>query len=251
MSDPYQVLGISRSASDEEIKKAYRKLSRQYHPDANINNPNAAQAEEKFKEVQQAYNQIMKEKEQGTSDSSYQGQGSYSSGYGQGRSYDNSDPFGGFYGGFYGNPFGGQQSYGGYQNQSYQNSYSSEDDIKMRAAANYLNNRAYQEALNTLNSIQDRTAQWYYYCSIAHSGLGNNVNALNYARRASSMDPDNIEYQNLIHRLEHGGQWYDDMSSGFGGHAHVNMNNLCCYCCMVQLCCNSCGRGFYCCLPPI
>ena len=63
MSDPYQVLGISRSASDEEIKKAYRTLSRKYHPDANINNPNKAQAEEKFKEVQTAYQQIMYEKQ--------------------------------------------------------------------------------------------------------------------------------------------------------------------------------------------
>ena len=55
MRDPYQVLGVSQDASEEEIKKAYRKLSRMYHPDANINNPNKAQAEEKFKEIQQAY----------------------------------------------------------------------------------------------------------------------------------------------------------------------------------------------------
>lgn len=62
MADPYKILGVSRDASDEEIKKAYRALSRKYHPDANINNPNKAQAEEMFKTVQQAYNQIMKEK---------------------------------------------------------------------------------------------------------------------------------------------------------------------------------------------
>ena len=54
MNDPYSVLGISRGATDDEIKKAYRALSRKYHPDANINNPNKDQAEAKFKEVQQA-----------------------------------------------------------------------------------------------------------------------------------------------------------------------------------------------------
>ena len=59
MNDPYSVLGISRGATDDEIKKAYRALSRKYHPDANINNPNKDQAEAKFKEVQQAYQQIM------------------------------------------------------------------------------------------------------------------------------------------------------------------------------------------------
>ena len=58
--DPYEVLGVTPSASDDEIKKAYRTLSRKYHPDANINNPNRAQAEENFKQVQQAYEQILK-----------------------------------------------------------------------------------------------------------------------------------------------------------------------------------------------
>ena len=69
--DPYKVLGVSRDATDEEIKKAYRKLSRKYHPDANVGNPNQAAFEEKFKEVQQAYDQIMKEKEYGGSQGGY------------------------------------------------------------------------------------------------------------------------------------------------------------------------------------
>ena len=65
MYDPYSVLGVGRNASEEEIKKAYKALSRRYHPDANINNPNKAQAEEKFKEIQNAYQQIMKERTSG------------------------------------------------------------------------------------------------------------------------------------------------------------------------------------------
>ena len=85
MRDPYQVLGVSRDATEEEIKKAYKKLSRKYHPDANINNPNKDQAEEKFKEIQQAYQQIMKERTEGYSGSS---------------SYGPESSRGGYYGGF-------------------------------------------------------------------------------------------------------------------------------------------------------
>ncbi len=71
MGNPYDVLGIKPGATDEEIKKAYRALSRKYHPDANVNNPNREQAEERFKEIQQAYNQIMQEKQQGSSFTGY------------------------------------------------------------------------------------------------------------------------------------------------------------------------------------
>ena len=51
--DYYEVLGISRSADKDAIKKAYRKMAKKYHPDSNAGNPDA---EEKFKEVTEAYN---------------------------------------------------------------------------------------------------------------------------------------------------------------------------------------------------
>ena len=51
--DSYEVLGVEKTATDEELKKAYRKLAKKYHPDANPDNKK--EAEEKFKEVSEAY----------------------------------------------------------------------------------------------------------------------------------------------------------------------------------------------------
>ena len=73
--NPYDVLGISPNASDDEVKRAYRDLTRKYHPDANVNNPLADLAEEKFKEVQEAYDMIMKQREQGGYNYGYGSQG--------------------------------------------------------------------------------------------------------------------------------------------------------------------------------
>lgn len=87
MKDPYEVLGVNRNASMDEIKKAYRDMSRKYHPDANVNNPLADLAAEKFKEVQEAYNTIVKQREQGGSYYS-NGSSSYS-----GSSYSGSNDY--------------------------------------------------------------------------------------------------------------------------------------------------------------
>lgn len=66
MMDPYKVLGVQPTATNDEVKRAYRELSRKYHPDNVVNNPLADLAEEKFKEVQEAYSQIMDERESGS-----------------------------------------------------------------------------------------------------------------------------------------------------------------------------------------
>lgn len=79
MNDPYSVLGVSQSASEEEIKKAYRELVRKYHPDNYHNNPLSDLAQEKMKEINQAYESITKGPS-GSTNSSYSGGGSYNTG---------------------------------------------------------------------------------------------------------------------------------------------------------------------------
>jgi len=207
MMDPYQVLGISRSASDEEIKKAYRALSRKYHPDANVNNPNREQAEERFKEVQQAYDQIMKEKQQGSS-YSYNHAGGYSS--------------------------GGSRSYS-----------QSGDSPQMQAAANYIANHCYAEALNVLNSIPfaERHARWYYYSAMANQGAGNNIVAKEHAGRAVEMEPSNMEYRQFLQHLEYGGTWYTNMGSSYD-RPYSSAGNWCLSMLFLNMLCNCC-----CCRP--
>lgn len=238
MNNPYSILGVPETATDEEIKKAYRTLSRKYHPDANINNPNKDQAEAKFKEVQQAYQQIMHGREYGTSGSS--GSTAQSGSYGGGQ-YDYGG-FGGF-GGF-GGPFRG---YEGQYRQADSSTGNSEEDIHMQAAANFINSGHYTEALNLLNGISNRNARWYYYSALANSGLGNNVIALEHAKEALNREPNNFQYQMLVSQLERGGSWYQQQQGSYST-VFNNANDLCLKICIANMICNCCcGGGGMCC----
>ncbi len=77
--DPYQILGVSPNASDEEIKQAYRTLARKYHPDNYADSPLADLAEEKMKEINQAYDEIKQRRAAGTGQTNSHSQG-YSAG---------------------------------------------------------------------------------------------------------------------------------------------------------------------------
>ncbi|MDO4320902.1 MAG: J domain-containing protein [Lachnospiraceae bacterium] len=236
MKNPYTVLGVPENASEEEIKKAYRALSRKYHPDANINNPNKEQAEEKFKEIQQAYQQIMREKENG---------GSYQSGgYQGGGGYQGSQGYGGF-GGFGG--FGGYGGYGNTGSSGSGNSSWSEEDVRMQAAENYIRSRHFSEALHVLSEINQHNARWYYLSAMANSGQGNTVLAKDHAQKAVSMEPDNMVYRQFLQQMENGGTWYRSMGDMYGSPME-GQGDWCMRLCLLNAFCGCCcGRPVFFC----
>ena len=214
----YDVLGVSPSASDDEIKKAYRDLTRKYHPDANVDNPLADLAEEKFKEVQEAYDTIMHERSSGSSGSySYGGSSSGSSG-----SYS----------------YGGSSSQGG------------APDPRLQAAVNYINSRRFREALNTLDQIPDRSALWYYLSGCANAGLGNNVLARDHAAQAVNMEPNNLQYRQLLNQLDFSSRRYQSSpyGAGYGGGYSCGTGNMCCDLCIADQLCECMGGDLCSCM---
>lgn len=237
--DPYKVLGLSPGASDDEIKKAYRNLAKKYHPDAN---PGDKSAEQKMKEVNAAYDMLINHRydPSGASQSS-------SNPYGGG--YANGDPFGGFGG------FGGFDPFRGFYGDYSQQQSADDEPPRYRAAYNYIQYGRWREALNALSSIpaSERTARWYYYAALAHSGLGDRVAALQNAERAVSMEPSNAQYRSLLSRLQSPGGAYTSYGRGYSVPT-FNVGRYCLYICLFNIllrfcCCGSTrsGGGAICC----
>ncbi|MEQ2455173.1 J domain-containing protein [Flavonifractor hominis] len=177
MSDPYSVLGVSPDASDEEIKRAYRELARKYHPDNYQNNPLADLAEEKMKDINQAYDAINKMRSSG----GYQRQGSatYQKGY--------------------------QQQYSSSSSGSIYN--------QVRQA---INMGDLTRAEQLLRSAPAQNAEWHFLSGSIAYRKGWLDEATQHFQMACNMDPSNGEYRQALMMMRQGGQAYHPYGYGGG-----------------------------------
>ena len=208
MTDPYQVLGVSPSATDEQIKSAYRELARKYHPDNYVNNPLADLAQEKMKEINEAYDQIQRQRKQ--QQQSYSGQASANRGY----------------------------TNAGYSRQS----YSGQGRSQFADIRQLLNSNRLSEAEELLEGIpqQRRDAEWYYLRGRVFYVHGWLDQAYSYYTRAVQMNPGNAEYQTALNQL----MWQRNTgrpSGGYGDYRNVQSGGMSgCDMCSGLICADCC-----------
>lgn len=161
MKDPYSILGVSSSASDEEVKNAYRNLARKYHPDNyDDDNPLKELANEKMQEINAAYDEILAARSGASKTNQTNGyQNNSNSGY----NYSNSGSTTGVYA-----------------------------EIRQK-----INAKKFGEAERMIADIPfgDRTAEWHYLSSVLLMRRGNVNDSMRELEIACSMDPGNMEYQ--------------------------------------------------------
>ena len=203
MRDPYQVLGVPSTATDEEVKKAYRDLARKYHPDNYHDNPLADLAQERMKEINEAYETVQSQRKAARSGGYSAGGQSYGQGYGQGYGYQ-----------------------GGYTSR-YQR-------VRMAISQGDLN-----LAEELLNAQSDHDAEWNFLKGAVCYRRGWLDEARQYYQTAVQMDPDNAEYQRALDLAEGRGGYRPD---GYSTMTTTSCGNAdCLRLCGATLCCNALG----------
>ena len=215
MNDPYKILGVSPTATDDEVKTAYRNLARKYHPDKYRDSDLAEMAGEKMKEINAAYDEIQKLRS--------------GKGGGQGTAYGDRS-----YGGqSYGGPYGGQ-TYG-------QAHHSGNPYVTARQLINL---RRVAEAAQVLSTVPEaeRGAEWHFLMGCIAVNRGHFVDAQSFFDTACGLDPENPEYRDARERLR-------NRSAGFGsGRATRTSSCSCCDVCAAFMCADlCCDMGRCCC----
>ena len=204
MNDPYQILNIPPTATDEEVKRAYRDLARKYHPDNYHDNPLADLAQEKMKEINEAYDQIQKQRKASSAASQ-----SYSYGYGGDSGYGNS-------------------AYGGYGAGAL-------NQVRMA-----INRGDISLAERLLSGVSDHNAEWNFLMGVVCSRRGWMDEAKRYLETAVQMDPNKSEYRSALAALTGAGYRPEGFRSFHTGSFD---ENACMRCCAAWSCCTLFSGG--------
>lgn len=214
MRNPYEVLGVGQNATEEQIKAAYKELAQKYHPDKYINNPLADLAEEKMKEINEAYAAIQKNKGMKGGKTGFGKSGSTGSG-----SYSNT---------------GG--SYNSYQD------YQGTNSAKYLHVRSYINARRFTDAHAVLSAIKDRDAEWYYLSALTLSNMGWHDKAYQHIITAVNMDPNNVEYRTAMNRMNSANNMYREFSQTRGySSSSPGLCRICTCLCCGDTCCECMG----------
>ena len=183
--NPYKVLGVSENATQDEIRKAYLALVKKYHPDRYSDGPMKDMANEKLKEINQAYELLTKKKD--------------SSGYGGSSSY------------------GGHSTYsqGGYWQS--QGSYAGEYAQEFSRVRGYFSQNNLNAARAVLDGIPLHNAEWHYLYGILYFRWGWYDQARQHLSMACSMEPGNMEYQNAYSTVMNAGRGFGTGPLNMGG----------------------------------
>ena len=204
MRNPYEILGVSENATDDEVKAAYRALARKYHPDNYQDNPLSDLATEKMQELNDAYDEIMDER--------------------KGKKKKKSQNTG--YGNPYGNPYGGRQS--------------SFPDIRNLIMMGRIEEA--QELLDGVPSDR-RDAEWYFLNGSVLYKRGWFDGAYSDFATACRMDPQNPEYKQAFERIQRqtGGGYRNPYGSPRNMGGSCSTGDICCNLLAADCCCECLG----------
>ena len=213
MNDPYEVLGVPETADDDEVKRAYRELARKYHPDNYVNNPLADLAEEKMKDINAAYEEIVRRRKEG-------GASARSGSYGRADSGS-----------------GGGYSGGGYTNGGYTSDGYGGDLLKRARYAIQTGDLATARLL--LSRTENRGAEWHFLMGGLTYRQGMVDEARWYYEQACQLDPSNEEYRESLNYLRNVRRTaYTPTGTPFG--TTICPGGDCCLpfmCCVLPYCC--------------
>ena len=185
--NPYEVLGVKPGATPDEIKSAYRKLIKQYHPDKFIDNPLKNLAEDKMIEINEAYDSLTKNS----------GNNNYNS--------------------------GSSNNTSNYNNTS----SSANSSYEFQEIRRSIQSRNYAFAENKLNSISNRTAEWHYLYGAVLLNKGWYDSALEHMNTAVNMDPNNFEYRQGLNSLKQRSNNYSNPYYRTTNSNNADMCNCC------------------------